>query len=128
MDEMGGSDLEMARAKATDQYSGMLRRYLDEITIIYEEMMSKLIRGESAEDLMNLCIAKMLSIMTHLIPKVEGSGEQPQMTTLREEFNKYKPWMKQVQMMKTKKAEINKIPDLFSLIIKTYDVLGLSTL
>lgn len=119
-------DIELARASATDQYSSMMRRYLDELTIIYENMMAQLISNKGSEEAFNACVAKMLSVTTHLLPKIEGGGDKTK--KLKEEFEEYKKWMKQVQTMKINKEEMNKIPDLYSLIIRAYDKLGLTSI
>ena len=119
-------DVELARATETDQYASMMRRYLDDLTIIYEQMMTNLISGKSSEQAVNACIAKMLSLMNHLLPKIEGGGDKTE--ELKNEFDKYKHWKKQVQTMKVDKEEMNKIPDLYSLIIRAYDVLGLTNI
>ena len=120
------SGIELARATATDQYSGMMRRYLDELTIIYENMMARLISNRGAEEAFNACVAKMLSIMTHLLPKIEGGGDKTQ--KMREEFEQYKTWIKQVQKMKINKEEMDKVPDLYNLIVRAYDKLGLTSI
>jgi len=103
-----------------------MRRYLDELTIIYENMMARLISNRGAEEAFNACVAKMLSITTHLLPKIEGGGSKTK--ELQEEFEKYKFWIKQVQAMKIDKEEMNKIPDLYSLIVRAYDILGLTSI
>jgi len=123
-DEILDEDIELARAGETDQYASMMRRYLDELTMIYEQMMAKLISNQGAEQAVNACIAKMLSILNHLLPKIEGGGSETK--ELKAEFDKYSHWMQQVQTMKVDIEEMNKIPDLYSLIIRAYDILGLT--
>lgn len=119
-------EIELARADATEQYSTMMRRYLDELTLIYEQMMARLISGQGSEEAVNACIAKLLSLMIHLSPKIDGGGDATK--ELKKEFDSYKHWMQQVQTMKVDKKEMNKIPDLYSLIVRAFDVLGLTSI
>jgi len=125
-DEYDDRGIELARATASDQYNSMMRRYLDELTIIYENMMARLISNRGSEEAFNACVAKMLSIMIHLLPKIEGGGDQTR--EIKEEFDKYKTWIKQVQTMKINKEEMDKVPDLYNLIIRAYDKLGLTSI
>ena len=119
-------DVELARANETDQYASMLRRYLDDHTNIYEQMMASLISGRSSEQAVNACIAKMLSIMNHLLPKIRGGGDKT--AEISNEFKNYEHWIRQVQTMKVNIDEMNKIPELYGLIIRAYDVLGLTNI
>jgi len=125
-EDIEDNGIELARASATDQYSGMMRRYLDELTIIYENMMARLISNRGSEEAFNACVAKMLSIMTHLLPKIEGGGDKT--TKMKEEFKHYKKWIQQVQTMKINKEEMDKVPELYNLIIRAYDILGLTSI
>jgi len=125
-EEIESDEIELARASATDQYASMMRRYLDDLTILYENMMARLISNRGAENAVNACIAKMLSVTTHLLPKIEGGGDKT--ADLKKEFDKYTFWIKQVQAMKIDKEEMNKIPDLYGLIIRAYDKLGLTNI
>ena len=119
-------DIELARASETDQYASMMRRYLDDLTNIYEQMMAGLISGRSSEQAVNACIAKMLSVMNHLLPKIRGGGDKT--AEISDEFKNYEYWIRQVQTMKVNIDEMNKIPELYSLIIRAYDVLGLTNI
>ena len=117
-------EIELARANETDQYATMMRRYLDVLTMIYEQMMARLISNQGSEQAVNACIAKMLSVLNHLLPKIEGGGTETK--ELKAEFDKYSHWMQQVQTMKIDRDEMNKIPELYGLIIRAFDVLGLT--
>lgn len=119
-------EMALARAEETEQYASTMRRYLDELTQHYELMMNNLIAGKGSEEYINACIAKMLSVFIHLYPKIEGGGDKTD--SIKEEFKKYDEWTTKVQIMKVSKAEMDKIPGLYRLIVKAYDVLGISSI
>jgi hypothetical protein len=115
---------ELGRAIETEQYRSMLTRYLDELTIIYENLMAKVLRGKHDEDLINACVSKMVSLMAHLLPKIEGGGEGAK--DLLNEYKPFRAWMYNVSLPKIDPNEADKIPTLYYLIIKSYDRLGIS--
>ena len=117
-------ETELGRAVETDHYRSMLTRYLDEETIIFENLMSRVLKGKHDEELLNACISKMVSLMAHIIPKLEGGGENTQ--DILSEFQPFRKWMYNISLPKTDPVEADKIPMLHYLIIKAYDLLGLS--
>jgi len=122
--ENEGIETEIGRAGETEQYRNMLIRYLDELTMLYENLQAKVLRGRHDEDLVNATISKMVSLMAHLLPKLEGGGEEAH--AILEEFKPYKPWMTNVTSPKTSAKESDRIPSLYFLIIRAYNLLGLT--
>jgi len=120
-----GVETEIGRAGESEQYRNMLIRYLDELTMLYENLQAKVLRGRHDEDLINATISKMVSLMSHLLPKLEGGGEEA--FKILEEFSPYKEWMTNISKPKTDHRESNRIPALYNLIIRAYNLLGLTT-
>ena len=113
-------------AEETGDYRSILIRYLDELTLLYESLSSKIMSSEYDHLLLDATISKMVSIMFHLLPKLEGGGEKT--AALYKEFEQFKPWMNKVIKPKTDKVEAEKIPDLYGLIIKAYHQLNISNM
>lgn len=116
----------MEQASATDQYRANMTRYFDELTQIYEVLLQGLLSGRPNLQLVDACIAKMITIMVHLLPKIIGAGES--LKDVADSFKQYERWMKNPSLPKTNKVEANKIPELFFLIVQAYDRLGLSNI
>ena len=121
---MPETETELAHAEETEQYNVMLTRYLDELTVIYENLMSQVLRGRSNEEITNAFIAKGVSIITHLLPKLEGGGIKTK--SLLADFESFKPWMNDISLPKRDETEAERVPELFYLIIRAYNLLGLS--
>ena len=119
-------ETELRRADETRTYGDDLRGYMDDLTVLYESMLAKWARGMADEELLNATLAKMISIMAHLLPKLDGGGSKTK--ALREKFVPYESWMESIQIPKTEDVEADKIPMLYSLILQAYDKLGLSNL
>ena len=85
-----------------------------------------MLSGRPNLPLVDGCISKMITIMVHLLPKLQGAGEP--MKDLVAEFQKYDAWMKNPSLPKTNKIEADKIPELFFLIVQAYDKIGLSNI
>lgn len=117
---------EEIETEETGSYSEMMLRYLDELNRYYELMDANLIGFKGAEDYINATISKLLSIYTQLYPKIESGGEKT--ASLMEEFKTYEFWINKIQIMKVNKDEMDRIPDLYRLILKAYDALGLTGL
>lgn len=114
----------MARAEGIQQYSDILVRKLDELTEafqIYYETQAKL---HYDSHLLSELISIELVIISHLLPKLNGSGQKAK--ALYDEMNKYRPWLTDIMIPQIK--ETDKVQDLYDLILKSYDLLGLSPL
>ena len=119
-------DTELSHAEETPTYNQMLTGYLDDLTVIYENLMARVLRGRSDEEVTNAFIAKSISIMTHLLPKLEGGGSKTK--SLVDEFEVFKPWMTDISLPKRDMNEADRVPDLFYLIVCAYNLLGLSNI
>jgi hypothetical protein len=113
----------MKYAEQSGDYRTMLIRYLDDLTVYYEALVSKMIKGEFDEELIDGTLAKMIIILNHIYPKVEGS---PKLGNLKKELNLYRPWFTKSNLPKVNKDEAARIPRLFELLLKSYHVLGLT--
>ena len=117
---------EFRRAEETRTYGDDLRGYMDDLTMLYESMLAKWARGMADEELLNATLAKMISVMAHLLPKLDGGGTKTK--ALREKFVPYESWLNSIQIPKTEDDQADLIPGLYSLILQAYDKLGLSNL
>jgi hypothetical protein len=119
-------DTELRRAEMSRDYGDDLRSYLDDLTVLYESMLAKWARGSSDEELLNTTLSKMISIMAHLLPKLDGGGQKTK--ELRKKFEPYEAWIDSIQIPKNDDAEADKIPQLYLLILQAYDKLGLTSI
>lgn len=118
---------EISRAVETEQYRNILVRYLDEATVIHDNLRASELRCKYDENLINAAISKLVSIMAHLLPKIEGGGEQTK--NLLDEFEKFRPWLYDSIRPKTVYDPFknrNMVSELFYLVIRAYHILGLS--
>ena len=118
-------ETEIGRAGETEQYRNILIRYLDEETLLFENLQAKVLRGRHDEDLINATVSKMVSVMSHLLPKLEGGGDEAQ--KILQEYEPFKRWMHNITLPKNDKGESNRIPELHFLNIRAYNLLGLSS-
>lgn len=93
--------------------------------MLYENLLAKVLRGRHDEDLINATISKMVSLMSHLLPKLEGGGEEAE--DILNEMEPYKKWMVNISLPKSDPSESNRIPELYYLIIRAYTLLGLTS-
>jgi len=117
---------EIGRVEETEQYQTMLLRYLDELTIIWENLQAKVLRGKNAEELTNALISKMISILGHILPKLKSIG--PKGNQLLTEIKPYERWIKNILRSKETEEERDRIPELYFLIIKAYHLIGISNI
>lgn len=114
----------IGRAEETEQYQAMLIRYLDELTILWENLQTKVLRGRSDEELLNACISKMVSILGHILPKLKSIGSKGEQILI--EIKPYERWLNTITLPKTSEEEADRIPDLYFIIIKAYHLIGIS--
>lgn len=103
----------------------MLIRYLDELTMLYETLSTRILRGRHDEEVINATISKMVSIMSHLLPKLEGGGDEA--GDILKEIEPYKKWMINITLPKNVPEESDKISGLYYLLIRAYSLLGLTS-
>jgi hypothetical protein len=115
---------EFSRAELRPGYGEDLLEYLRELSRAYQFFMEEKLKLHYDEELFTECIASMVVIMSHLLPKLEGGGIKTE--KLYKEMCKFEPWIDDLMVPKLKERE--RVNDLWKLILKSYDTLGLSTL
>lgn len=117
-------DAQFERSENQPQYRMDLIQYLRELTKAYQFFLEEKAKLHYDEELFTECIAYMVIIMSHLLPKLEGGGQKTE--KLYAEMEKFEPWLDDVMIPKLKERE--KVGDLYKIIIRAYDMLGLSAL
>jgi hypothetical protein len=117
-------DDSIKRAEGIPQYSDILIRKLDELTEAYQIFYETKAKLQYDSHLLSELISLELVILSHLLPKLEGSGEKAK--SLLKKLDAYRPWLEDVMIPQIIESE--KVQDLYLLILKSYDLLGLSTL
>ena len=112
------------QADQSNQYRDILILHLDAMTIMYRNLIRDYAKSVKDEDIHNECLSEMVVIMDHLFPKLEGGGERT--SKLLKEFEEFADWTENITIPKIHLSEDEKIHKLFKLILKAYDVLGLS--
>ena len=118
---------ELGTARETAEYRHELVNYLSELSVYYENLMSFVLRGKNNEELINACISKMVNVMAHILPKLEGAGDSKSLDLLKE-FEPFRKWIFNPSIPKTNMTESNKIPELYVLIIRAFHLLGVTNL
>jgi len=116
---------QIKQATVTTQYRDILVLHLDALTILYRELLRDYIKAKYDEDNFDKCITEMVVILDHIIPKLEGSAGA-NAPKLLEKLNKFIEWTENIMIPKSMESEKERMHTLFKLIIKAYDVLGLS--
>jgi len=115
---------QLKQATASLQYRDILILHLDSMTLLYREVLRDYAKTKLDEENFNECLTEMVIIIDHLLPKLEGSGGTAK--ELVSQFNEYFSWTENIMIPKVDIKERKKIHNLFKLILKAYDVLGLS--
>jgi hypothetical protein len=115
---------EFKRSDELPQYRDELIYKLMDMTDVYEMYMEE--KGKLREDeiLRNELLSRMIGLLTHILPKLEGGGDRT--SDLYMEAKKYEPWIKDIWIAKIQQKD--KIDDLYLLLIRAFDKLGLSTI
>ena len=111
-------------ANVTTQYRDILILHLDALTIMYRDLLREYARGSANERKFNDTLSEMLVIYDHLYPKLEGGGQKTE--ALLKEFREFEAWTENIIIPKSDIEERKKLHRIFKLILKAYDVLGLS--
>jgi len=117
-------DTELKRSDELPQYSDELIIMLINMTRGYKFFLQEKAKLHYDEELFTECIADMLEILSHILPKLEGGGQRTK--ELYDKLKKFEPWINDVMIPKIK--ERTKVNELYNLIIRAYHVLGLTTL
>lgn len=112
------------QAVVSTQYRDILILHLDALTIMYRDLLRDYAKCVLDEDKYNDCLSEMIVVMDHLMPKLEGGGHGTEY--LLKQFSEYKEWSENIMIPKAVIAERMKLHGLFKLILKAYDVLGIS--
>ena len=115
---------QIKQATVSLQYRDILILHLDSMTLLYREVLRDYAKTKLDEENFNECLTEMVIIIDHLLPKLEGSGNSTK--RLLEKFNEYNSWTENIMVPKVDMSERKKLHNLFKLILKAYDVLGLS--
>jgi len=119
-------DGEMRRAEMTPSFREMMVDLLDLLIMGHKDYNDAKLRLNYDEDLFTNFISIMLEITRQLMPKLEGGGKRTE--RLYQEFNEFRPWLKDSLIPKVQEEERGKVEHLFDLITEAYHVLGLSPL
>jgi hypothetical protein len=111
-------------AGETDRYRSYLIEQLVELTTLSEIVTMNMLQGRTDFDKTNAFISKLINIMAHLLPKVDGGGEK--LEHLKKEYESFKPWLHNPGLPTREPSKHgDRIPDLYNLILRTYEILGL---
>jgi len=115
---------EMKQADESNIYREMLILRMKDISDLYSALLAKYAKLATDEDLVDNVLSEMIVVSSHLIAKLEGSGDKGKQ--MLEEFNEFAPWLDDISLPKRDIDEAKKIHKLFRLILRAYDLLGLS--
>lgn len=101
-------------------------KYYDDLNRTYAQVMACLLSGRGDDELVNMLISQLVVITQNLLPKIEGGGGR--IKELLREFQSYESWLNAANRMKTNIKEIDRIPSLYKLVIKAYDILGITNI
>lgn len=108
----------------TNVFLDMMGLHLDALTIMYRDLLRMYAKATTDEELFNECISEMVVLIDHLHVKLEGNTEK--YSDLLKEFEEFEPWTTNIIIPKQDKDEMKKLHRLFKLILKAYDMLGMS--
>lgn len=117
---------EFKQAAETNLYLEMLVLRIKDITDIYSNLLTKYAKITTDEEVFNAFLSEMLVVTAHLLAKLEGAGDKAK--PLLAEFEEFKPWLDDISIPKIKIEETKKVHKLFRLILRAYDMLGLSSI
>jgi hypothetical protein len=118
-------DSEFQRADGGVQtYGDDMRKYLRDLSDAYEFFIEEKMKLHYDEELFTECLASMITIMSHLLPKLSGGGTKTE--RVYRELKTYEHWMDDVMIPKL--SERGRVTELYKLILEAYDLLGLSSL
>jgi len=115
---------EFKQADDTNIYRDMLVLRIKDISDVYSNLLTKYAKIQTDEDVFNAFLSEMIVVSGHLLAKLEGCGDKAK--PLLEEFEEFKPWFDDISLPKIDIDETKKVHKLFRLILKAYDLLGLS--
>jgi hypothetical protein len=127
---MPGEDEQVSEyqlAGETDRYRSYLIEQLIELTLFSEHVGVNMLTGRTENDQTYAFISKLINVMAHILPKVEGGGES--LKDLKEQFEFFKPLLHDPSLPAKEPSKYgDRIPDLYYLIITTFERLGLKSI
>ena len=124
----GERELEFRPAQVTMQYRDMLITHLDILSISYHDLIERNIDSRNLiidNELFNRCLAEMIVIIDHLMPKLQGSPNV-RLKDIERRFEEFYVWRKDTLGLKANLAQRDMMHIYWRLIIEAYDALGLS--
>jgi hypothetical protein len=115
---------EMKRVDDADYFKDMMILHLDALTILYRDLLKGYAKLTLDENLFNETVSEMIVIMNHLNVKLEGCGDKTK--DIVRELNEFSSWADDILIPKKDIVQMKRIHKLFRLILKAYDILGLS--
>jgi hypothetical protein len=98
---------------------------LDDLSRYYALLLETYAKACENKELFRQCVSKMIVLMYHVLPKLEGGGNR--FKDLLSEFKEFEPWMTNILLPVHDIEEGKKIHKLFRLILRSFDVLNLSS-
>lgn len=115
-------DSEFKRAEEAPDYRNDLIADLRELNQGWRFFLDEKAKLHYDEELFSECITLMVVIIAQLLPKLEGGGAKTEkLFTLMKPYEK---WLDDVMIPKLRERE--KVGELYKLIIRGYDLLGLT--
>jgi len=124
----GERELEFKPAQLTLQYRDLMITHLDILTISYKDLVERNIDSRNLlvdNDLFNQCLAEMIVIIDHLMPKLQGSPNV-RLKDIEARFDEFYIWRKDTLSLKANLAKRDMMHIYWRLILEAYDALGLS--
>jgi len=120
----GGYPTEAYKAVDTLDYRLSLIISLEDMSKVYSEYRVHLAKVSEDKELTRKCVCMLMTLMDHLLPKLEGGGEK--WKDLLKEFEEFKVWSDNILIPLNDVDELKKVHKLWRLILKAYDVLNIS--
>ena len=115
---------EFKKADDSNIYGDMLILRIRDISDLYSTLLTKYAKITTDEDVFNMFLSEMIVVADHLLAKLEGIGDKAK--PLLKEFEEFQPWLDNIALPKIDIEETKKVHKLFRLILRAYDLLGLS--
>jgi len=119
---MAPYDSEFKRAEEAPDYRNDLIADLRELNQGWRFFLDEKAKLHYDEELFTECITLMVVITAQLLPKLEGGGAKTD--ALFKLMKPFEPWLDDIMMPKLRERE--KAGNLYKLIIRGYDLLGLT--
>ena len=107
------------------EYKLSLIIMLDDLSRYYAALLETYAKACENKELFRQCVSKMIVLMYHVLPKLEGGGNR--FKALLDDFKEFEPWMTNILIPVHDTEEAKKIHVLFRLILRAFDQLNLSS-